>query len=565
MTILINMISEIMTFQIFLYMGVRNKQLAALTTKRSPGMLPVLDRPLINRVISTVSRQGFSRVLLAMELLPEQIEQYLSNGNRWNLDLDYILLPKHLGDASAMKWSQSKLDGPFVVAQADMLLDFDLAPLIERHCDSDNVVTMLGHTRKDDRQIYSDEYGRLTKTESGNKSLSATGVYVVDPSALSFVPLDTDFDIYEDLLPSLLDANKPVGVVETSAYWNPLSSYNEFHEAQKAFLQSSELDGYVQRYGEDLPLHPELFATRYGDGIWVGPDNSIHPSALLTPPVYIGARCKIGQAVELGPHAYIGSDIVVDAAATISNSTILNNTYVGELVNVEGRIVDGRLVIDIESGEEVDVTDDFLFASLDVERIYRDLGRPFEAVVALMMLVLVLPILLPLMLVVWMVNKKIFQTQPHVVSLDQENPEHDKTTRLYLLNTNQPNGNVNAFGRFLERWEIFRLPALWNVVRGDIRLVGLSPLTPQEAALVEPYWRIARRGEVAGITGLWYVQAGANSELDERMAADAFYLATHDRWHKITLVLRSPLVWWRRNSAIQQTSQFVVPQQIIIK
>jgi NDP-sugar pyrophosphorylase family protein len=509
-----------------------------------------------------VARQGFSRIILAMELMPEQIESYLRDGRRWDIELDYVLLPRRLGDAGALKWSQSKLNGPCVVMSANMLLDLELPSLVEKHCESGNLATVLVHTREHSQPIYATENGHMSGLKEGTTCRSATGVYVFNPTVLDYVPYGQNFDIYNHLLPALHVSRQPVGVVETSGYWNPLSTYCDFHEAQQAFLRSNE--ALPQERGAlGLPRHPELNAIRYAEGIWVGPENAIHPEALLTPPVYIGARCQIGKGVELGPHAYIGSDVIIDAAATIHNSTILDRTYVGELVNVEGYIVAGHRVIDVHSGEEVAVTDDFLFAALDGERMYRDLGRPLEAAVALLLLGLAIILLLPLMILLLLVNGRIFQAQPYVVALDEVDPARDRKVRLLHLGTRRSDGRTNVIDRFVEAWELHRLPELWNVVRGEIKLVGVTPLTLQEADRVELFWRMSRRGRVAGFTGLWYVQAAPEGELDERMAADAFYMATHDRWKDLVLLLRSPLAWWRQIKSAQFERNVNVQGQVV--
>ena len=68
---------------------------------------------------------------------------------------------------------------------------------------------------------------------------------------------------------------------------------------------------------------------------------------------------------------------------------------------------------------------------------------------------------------------------------------------------------VTPVGRFLRRWSIDELPQLWNVLRGDMSMVGPRPPIPLEVARYENYER-RRLSMRPGITCLWQV-CGRNS------------------------------------------------------
>ena len=104
----------------------------------------------------------------------------------------------------------------------------------------------------------------------------------------------------------------------------------------------------------------KLPGLQIADGIWVGRNNAIHPSVRLQPPVFIGDNCRIGREVELGPEAVISQNVIIDDEATIYQSAVLDHTYVGQLVNVENRFVNKKNMIDVETGQNTEVTDHFL-------------------------------------------------------------------------------------------------------------------------------------------------------------------------------------------------------------
>lgn len=86
-------------------------------------------------------------------------------------------------------------------------------------------------------------------------------------------------------------------------------------------------------------------------------------------------------------------------------------------------------------------------------------------------------------------------------------------------------GRVTALGRFLRKTSIDELPELWNVLKGDMSLVGPRPLLIRYLPYFTPAERI-RFTLLPGITGLAQIQGRNNASWDERLAADIEYAQT---------------------------------------
>jgi exopolysaccharide biosynthesis polyprenyl glycosylphosphotransferase len=82
---------------------------------------------------------------------------------------------------------------------------------------------------------------------------------------------------------------------------------------------------------------------------------------------------------------------------------------------------------------------------------------------------------------------------------------------------------VTRVGRFLRRYSLDELPQLWNVLRGEMSLVGPRPPLPREVEAYEE-WQLDRLEVRPGITGLWQVSGRSELPFDEYVRLDLFYI-----------------------------------------
>jgi lipopolysaccharide/colanic/teichoic acid biosynthesis glycosyltransferase len=81
-------------------------------------------------------------------------------------------------------------------------------------------------------------------------------------------------------------------------------------------------------------------------------------------------------------------------------------------------------------------------------------------------------------------------------------------------------------GKWIRRWSLDELPQIWNVLIGDMSLVGPRPPLPAEVAQYEA--RHMRRLEVKpGMTGIWQVSGRSELAFDEMLMMDIYYV---DNW-----------------------------------
>jgi lipopolysaccharide/colanic/teichoic acid biosynthesis glycosyltransferase len=117
---------------------------------------------------------------------------------------------------------------------------------------------------------------------------------------------------------------------------------------------------------------------------------------------------------------------------------------------------------------------------------------------------------------------------------------------------------ITRIGKFLRRPNLDALPQLWNVIRGDMSLIGPSPHALGSTAEGAMFWEVVpnywtRHVMRPGITGLAQVRElrGATltrGDIEKRVAADLEYINSWSVWLDLKIMLQTIFVIWHRNA-----------------
>jgi exopolysaccharide biosynthesis polyprenyl glycosylphosphotransferase len=95
-----------------------------------------------------------------------------------------------------------------------------------------------------------------------------------------------------------------------------------------------------------------------------------------------------------------------------------------------------------------------------------------------------------------------------------------------------------SIGRFLRKYSIDEFPQLWNVLMGQMSLVGPRPLIPTEHQFVND-WGLRRLDLTPGLTGLWQVCGRSEVTFSQMLVLDYLYVTNWSLWGDIKLILRT--------------------------
>jgi NDP-sugar pyrophosphorylase family protein len=530
--------------------------LQLLTDTLPTPLVPIVNRPVMALAVEILARAGYKDLLVSLCNRGGSIASYFGNGSRWGVQIEYLIQREGWGSAGALAWAGQLLTETVLVLPADSIIDLDIDAALAFHRAHGGLATMIVQKPVGDcaaHPVYLDNSFAVQALAPGQPDTQVrdhTGAFLFEPQVLQFIPTRINFDNYSQLIPALLSAEIEVYGYEMPGYWNSLASFEKYQEAQRVFLYSAYESVKPGSAPLDLDLprlrYPSIEGQQIAPGIWVGHNHIIHPSARLAPPLCIGEGCRIGYGVELGPEVVIGSSVVIDDDATIFQSTVLDRTYVGQLVNINNRVIYKTTLIDAQTSESTQVIDPFLLAETRVATGNGWFRRALLVAMTLILLLATLPLTVVIALVVALTTGgRVFAKSPRVgrVVRMENNQPTVRTFDLLAFRIVASDGTMSRFGRWLHHWELDRIPELWNVLTGELELVGVKPLLPEEAAALNEEWHQKRYESPPGFTGLWYIQTSAESDLDDILVADVYYAATHTWRDDLRLFWRTPAAW----------------------
>ena len=127
--------------------------------------------------------------------------------------------------------------------------------------------------------------------------------------------------------------------------------------------------------------------------------------------------------------------------------------------------------------------------------------------------------------------------------ISEEDYIHKKSkekSNAFVKLENDP--RITKIGRFIRKYSIDELPQLFNILKGDMSIVGNRPLPLYEAELLTSDEHIARIIGPAGLTGLWQVEKrgeAGNLSAEERKQMDITYAKTFSFWLDIKIILKT--------------------------
>lgn len=538
----------------------------------SKGMLPFLGQPLLAHVIRYLERHGAHQVAVNLCEHPYPVEAHFTANPPAHAALRFHLEAETLGTAGAVKRMASGAKETVLVMMGDLITDVDLDAAFAFHKEKGALVTAVlvpGNRAEVAGRAIVDADGRVLNFEEAAadmQRLTNAGIYLIEPEALVHVPQDA-CDFARDFFPILLERNLPFYGFSTDGYWQDAGHPTGYMRAL-----TDALNGRVP----GLTPHGEQLSP----GVWVHPEAVVHAKAKLQAPVYVGAGVTVGQEVKFGPVATAEGPTTLARGASLTQTAVFPYTYVGKATSWDNQLLYADGLIDLSAVRpRVGASDDPEVLGSTYREPWRErLHTLFDQSVALFGLFMIAPLLLLLVLAIKLDSPgPAFYTQLRVgkerrpyrlgaprgsifecfkfrtmhVDADQKvaalMAQNQYKGGAFFKLENDP--RITRVGDFLRKTSLDELPQLFNVVKGEMRLVGNRPLPVYEAEALKAEWQRTRFLAPAGITGLWQISGRSDLSEKERLALDAYYTVTRNFLGDLGILFRTvPALLMRRGA-----------------
>ena len=186
--------------------GGRGTRIAELFPNIPKPLIPVDGIPILEREIRSLASQGFRDIILTVGYLAEKIIDYIGDGSKLGVKIDYFVEETPLGNAGALFRLKDNIgDEPFFLLNADAAFDVDFNRMLAFHKEHGGLVTLFTHPNShpyDSGLIIADKNGNVGKwlsKEDGRPQWYSNrvnaGLHVIDPKVLELCLENLEIDV----------------------------------------------------------------------------------------------------------------------------------------------------------------------------------------------------------------------------------------------------------------------------------------------------------------------------------------------------------------------------------
>ena len=547
--------------------------LAPLTKICSEPLFPLGGRPVIDYLLKRLKLAGVDEVVIILHERIGDLASYLGDGKRFNIRINYICQNFPLGRGGVIRAAAEYLDDkPFLLADSNAVIDFDLLSLIGFHKERGSSLT-IGVNQEMASGIDLSADGRINLI-SRLTDLRGCGIYILDPSILHFIKRSGYLDIEDQLTPLLISNGVPVYLFKIAGYIKDIELLDDYITANWDLLEG-KLNGIYSPMGNRREIM---------DRVWVGKDVTISPDVRLTGPVIIGDNTVIDSNCEIIGPAVIGEDchlkdgVFVEKSIILTVSHIVRKSEVGSSVvgknylrersmvykkiAIKGHLTLGESNLIQQSIRDANGVNGVIDESgipLEMKRfIYLTIKRALDIIASTFVILFGLPIFLMIALAVkidskgpaFFLQKRCarggkrftmikFRSMIFGAADMQEGlrPKNDLDGPVFKI---EDDPRLTRIGRFLRRTSLDELPQFFNVLIGDMSLVGPRPLVMEEMRC-SPEWREIRLRVKPGITGLWQMSSRSSISFHDWIRHDIHYVKNQSILLDIKIIFKT--IW----------------------
>ena len=307
----------------------KGTRLQPLTLTRTKAMVPVVGKPLVQRVLDTILPTGVRELILVVSPDDAEIRHHFSGRAGLEIPVHFVEQPVRLGMANALSLAAPLITDAFILSACDNLTSAaHIADLVEaQHSRSaagalSLMPVSLAAVSKTGVVVWEDPYVRRIvekpRPEEAPSTISSLPLYVFAPEILDELP---------HVQPS------------------PRGEYELQDAIQRLIDRGRQVTGVLIPQRDQVTNAADLLAlnrhylSQAPNDCWVEPGAEIGPGVTLNPPVRIDSGAQIGAGAVIGPYVYVEGGSRIGARAAIGEALVLRRAVVAEDAAIQDEVV----------------------------------------------------------------------------------------------------------------------------------------------------------------------------------------------------------------------------------
>lgn len=213
--------------------GGKGTRLRPYTIAMPKPLVPVGDKPILEIMIIRLAKQGFKRIIIAVNHQADIIIAYFGDGSKWGVNIEYSLEDRPLGTMGPVKKIEN-LPDEFLVMNGDILTDLDFSSFLENHTNSKRIFTIASYRRNqkiDYGVLEVDDCKLIGFREKPEMQFRVSmGIYAISSQIVQYIP-DDEYYGFDMLMLNLIKENIAVGVYEYDGYWMDIGRPDDYQKA----------------------------------------------------------------------------------------------------------------------------------------------------------------------------------------------------------------------------------------------------------------------------------------------------------------------------------------------
>ncbi len=308
-----------------------------LTNSRPKPMLPIMNKPMMEHTMMTLKDLGITEFIVLLYFKPEIIQEHFGDGSEFGIKITYVVPDDDYGTAGAVKLAEEFIGNEnFIIISGDLVTDFDFRKIFDYHEKKNSKLTITLTSVDNPLEfgvVIANEEGKIEKfleKPSWGEVFSDTintGIYIIEPEILEYIPKNENYDFSKDLFPKLMREGIDLMAGYSEGYWRDVGNPESYRD-----VYDDILTGKVK-----FKLQGEK--TSFPDGVLYSDESySFDKSIEIVGTVVLGKNVTLKKGVKLN-NVVIGDNVTIGKESKIRNSVIWNDVEIHAKVKLDACVI----------------------------------------------------------------------------------------------------------------------------------------------------------------------------------------------------------------------------------